>query len=134
MALEWIDKYSVNIPEIDIQHKKLFEMINNFHQSTVAGNSTKPIATLIAEMKKYALTHFATEERIMEEKGFPRLKNHKQRHKDFADKVQNLEEKLKEGKLILPSEIVKFLNEWIVNHIQFEDKSYSNYFELNKLL
>ena len=135
MELKWDDTYSVYIEELDEQHKKLFAMINKFYEMLEKGNSSNVIlTTVIAEMKKYAVQHFSREEHIMMLKGFPRLKNHQIRHKEFAEKVKQLETKIQKGAIILPSEIAKFLKDWLVNHIKIEDKVYAEYFKSNNLL
>jgi hemerythrin len=37
--IEWNEKYSVRVPSLDEQHKKLFEMINKFY-ATLAAQKT----------------------------------------------------------------------------------------------
>jgi hemerythrin-like metal-binding protein len=132
MQLEWDNKYSVGIELIDNQHKKLFEMINNFQNSLNSGiTAVNSIKLLITEMKQYALVHFLTEEKLMFQKKFPQLKEHKQKHKEFIDKVQLFEQKIINGQILLPNEIVNYLKDWITGHIQFEDKSYAFFIESN---
>jgi hemerythrin-like metal-binding protein len=135
MELKWDESYSVYVEELNDQHKKLFAMINKFYEMMEKGeSSSKVLTTTIAEMKKYALQHFTLEEKIMKLKNYPHLKSHQIRHKEFADKVIILEEKLQKGGPILPGEIAKFLKEWLTNHIRIEDKVYGNYYKSNNLL
>jgi hemerythrin-like metal-binding protein len=132
--IKWDDKYSVFNTEIDNQHKKLFDMINEFYNSMSKNQTNAGIQKVIAEMKAYALKHFAYEESLMKMKKYPRLSNHQLSHKNFADKVADLEGKLKRGAPVLATDITKFLKDWLINHILMEDKSYGNFFKSNGLL
>jgi hemerythrin len=127
--IKWDEKYSVFDTEIDKQHKKLFEMINAFYNSMSTNNTNEGIQKVISEMKAYALKHFAYEESLMKIKKYPRLDSHKTSHINFANKVTDLETKIKKGTPIIATEITKFLKDWIVNHILMEDKGYANFFK-----
>jgi hemerythrin len=129
MYIQWNESLSVKIKELDDQHKKLFDMINNFYEGISTNKSSTAISQIVSEMKKYACLHFATEENIMSKYGYPNLPTHKKHHNDFIVKVQEYEEKINKGYPVLASDIVKFLKDWIIIHIQVEDKVYSNYFE-----
>ena len=129
--IKWEDKYSVFDNEIDKQHKKLFQMINEFYNSMATNQTNAGIQKLIGEMKAYAYKHFTYEESVMKIKKYPRIENHQKSHKKFVDKVNELETKLKGGGIIMATDITKFLKDWLINHILMEDKSYANYFKSN---
>ena len=122
------------VNEIDEQHKRLFQMIEDFHKALKKTNDTKPSLKIISEMKRYAQYHFATEDNYMKKYDYPRIKSHPIRHQEFVSEVTKLEKKIIAGKLIMPSVIVKYLNDWIKNHIKLEDKAYVNYFKSNNLI
>ena len=64
MFLEWNDIYSVNIKEIDSQHKNLFSLINKVQFSDKDKPNTKEeINKILDEMNDYAIYHFDTEEK-----------------------------------------------------------------------
>jgi len=132
--VQWDESYSVYVKELDMQHQKLFNMINSFYDSMAANQTNKAIAKVIAEMKKYALQHFSHEESVMKVKGFPRIKNHQVKHQEFVNKVNELEARLAKGHPVLATDIAKFLKNWIIEHIKMEDKVYANYYKNNNLL
>jgi hemerythrin len=119
---------SVKIKSIDDQHKKLFEIINDFYENISARSNNELILELVSGMKKYTSMHFNTEEKYMRQCSYPDYENHKKEHDDFISKVVDLEEKLKKGTIILSFEITNFLKDWIKNHIQSTDKKYSDFF------
>ena len=62
--IEWNEKYSVHIEEIDSQHKKIFSIINRLHSALKARKGKKVIGNLLDELVDYTYYHFATEENI----------------------------------------------------------------------
>jgi hemerythrin-like metal-binding protein len=131
--VEWNDTYSVQIAELDNQHKRLFEMINAFYASSLLTKTDLPLRKIISDMKFYALEHFRTEEKIMYDMGFPRVKSHVIRHNDFIKKVIDLETKIEKGNPVMASDILRFLKNWITDHIKTEDQIYAQYLINNKI-
>ncbi len=125
--LTWNDTYSVKVDAMDKQHQKLFELINSFYDEIGKQSQTKLIFDLIAGMKAYTIVHFNEEEQLMQQYNYPGLALHKKEHADFINKVTDLEEKLKSGKMIISFEITNFLKDWIKKHIKESDQQYSAY-------
>ncbi|MDQ7832682.1 MAG: bacteriohemerythrin [Desulfovibrionaceae bacterium] len=128
--LEWNDRLSVNIREIDDQHKKLVDMVNRLHAAMKEGKADAIAMQIVADMKNYAASHFATEERHMKTHGYPDYPAHKTEHDKFVAKVVAVEKDLRSGKCALSMDILNFLSNWLVNHIKGTDKKYSPF--LNK--
>ncbi len=126
MALiEWTPDLSVNIDIIDQQHKTLVDMINNFYKEVANKSSKELIGKLIHQMKDYTEIHFKTEEKLFLSYGYKESEQHIKKHKNFIDKVEDLEKRYNEGKLIITFEITNFLKDWLVSHIQVSDKEYA---------
>ncbi len=133
MALiNWNDSYNLNIKEIDQQHQKLATMINDFYDQITQKSNKELISDLIHKMKEYTKIHFATEEKLLHESNYNDLLEHKIKHQAFIDKVSDLETRFDSGKMILSFEITNFLKDWLITHIQKEDKAYvSSVMQLN---
>jgi hemerythrin len=116
---------SVNIKEIDGQHQKLVDMVNRLHDAMKEGKADDIVMQIVAEMKKYAASHFATEERHMKTHSYPDYPAHKNEHDKFVAKVVQVEKDLKTGKCAMSMDILNFLSNWLVNHIKGTDKKYS---------
>jgi len=125
--LAWNDRLSVNIKEIDDQHKKLVDMINNLHDSMKAGKADAVVLAIVAEMKKYAAAHFALEEKHMKAHAYPEFAKHKAEHDKFVAKVLQVEQDCKSGKCAMSMDILNFLSTWLVEHIKGTDKKYGPY-------
>ncbi len=69
--LTWKKEYSVGVRIIDNEHKQLIAMINKAYKSVENMEEEKIMVELVEEMRKYAMTHFATEEKLMELYNYP---------------------------------------------------------------
>ena len=132
MALiTWADKYSVNVNEIDEQHKKLVGFLNNLHDAMLNGKSKDMILNIIDDMSEYTVYHFSTEEKYMSEFDYPDYSTHKKEHDEFVNKVLEYRKDYETEKVGLNFEIMNFLNRWIEKHIQISDKKYGPLFNEN---
>jgi hemerythrin-like metal-binding protein len=76
--LEWTPEYSVHVPEIDREHQTWFSVTNRLHEAMLAGEGTRILATLLAEITQYTLHHFANEEKLMAAVQYAGLRAHVQ--------------------------------------------------------
>ena len=131
--IEWNVKYSVSISLIDEQHKKLFEILNKAIIANKHSKVTKDILGILDEMTEYALEHFEIEERYMKEFSFPEYQAHRKEHIDFTNNTIDYKNRVVGGDFHIINEILEYLNQWLVNHIQVTDKKYINCFMKNGL-
>ncbi|MDR3590203.1 MAG: bacteriohemerythrin [Negativicutes bacterium] len=124
MALiKWTERLSVGVPKIDEEHKKLVEMINSLHEAMRLGNGKEVLAKILDECTAYVLTHFANEEKLMVQYKYPEYKDHKAVHDEFVKKVVELR-KQHDQQLLQSNQLLKVLQDWLVNHITSIDKRY----------
>jgi len=123
--LNWKDEYSVNIKEIDDQHKKLVEMINELHEAMVQKKAKEVLGGVLSKLVSYAATHFANEERLMQGNGYPEFAGHKEKHEKMTAKVIALQKDWQAGKAALGIEVSQFLRDWLDKHILGTDKKYA---------
>ncbi len=131
--LEWNDKYSLNISLIDEQHKKLFEIINKAIIAEKNSKVANDVLGILDEMTEYALKHFETEERYMKEFNFPEYQAHRNEHIDFTNNSIDYKNRVVSGDFQIINEILEYLKQWLVNHIQVTDKKYTDCFKKNGL-
>lgn len=125
--IEWNDSFSVNIVEIDNQHKNLINMINELYNAMSKGRSKEIMEEIISKMINYADYHFTTEEDLMLKYGYGEYISHKNEHNSFIEKVKKFNEDYKSGALFLSVEVLTFLSTWLKNHILGTDKKYSKF-------
>ncbi len=119
MFIEWDDKYCIGHPDIDAQHKKMFEIMNIGAKNENCTDLTQ--IALMRELLQYAKEHFATEESYMQEIGYPNLQEHKEEHKKMADAVERLIVKLYSEGPIDVDVFEKFTESWIIDHVIQKD-------------
>ena len=124
---EWSEKYSVNIKEIDNQHKKLIGMVGQLNSAMRQGKGKDALGKILADLIQYCRTHFADEERIMKAGGYPDYEAHKAKHKWMTDRVAEIFREYQEGRATITLEVMKFLENWVDQHIMGTDKQYASF-------
>jgi hemerythrin len=125
--LEWNDTFSVEIKQIDEQHKKLFSLFNDLHEAMQKGMGGKIINRILKELRDYTSYHFAAEESWMKMLNYPGLAKHKQEHQEAIKQVNKFIIEYARGSKAVPYEVLKFLSNWLQNHILQIDREYAPY-------
>lgn len=120
----WSNNLSLGIPEIDGQHQGLLDVINELWNAIVARSAPDVIAHILAELERYTHAHFTAEEALMRVAGYPKFKSHRQDHQSFIAQVTEAKAKLARGEF-LGLDLLGYLTEWLVKHIQGGDKDYA---------
>lgn len=128
VLMEWTPNFSVGVTEIDEQHKKLVEMLNLLYDAMTQGKSKEVLSDILVGLIGYTGTHFGTEEKYFDQFNYPEKETHKSEHKKFVEKVTAFKSDFDSGNASVSIEIMNFLKDWLVNHIQGTDKRYSAFF------
>jgi hemerythrin len=123
-SLTWNDKFSVNIKEIDEQHKRLLTLVGNLHAAMLEGQGKQELGKVLGGLVSYTATHFATEERLMKAHGYPEYEEHRQIHQRMTQKVLDIQKQYQDGKINITLDTMKFLEDWVAKHIMGTDKKY----------
>ncbi len=124
---KWKQEFSTNIESIDNQHKKLFDLLNEFYENISKKSNNDLIGAVLREMKEYTANHFAYEERLFDEYAYPDAVQHKKEHDSFVAKVVDLENRFMGGTVILTFEVTDFLKKWVRDHIMGTDMKYRDF-------
>ena len=127
MALfNWNDEFSVNVLAMDNHHKKLFDIMNQMHDSMKAGSSEGVLGGLINELIDYTVYHFGEEEKMLEQVNYSALDSQKRSHKAFVDKMLEYKKEVDEGMAIFAVPKVSRLGvDWLKDHILVMDNKYA---------
>lgn len=121
--IEWSRSYSVGVRQMDAEHQRLIDIINNLYAAMRSGRSKDAIGTILDELVDYTKTHFAHEERLMQESSYAGFDEQKRSHEALIAQVVEIQGKYRAG-TALGQEVMTFLKNWLVNHIQGLDKRY----------
>ncbi len=120
----WNDSLNIGIKTIDEQHKKLFEFFNDFVKHLESDSTKEILLKVLKDMADYIDYHFTTEEEFFKKTGFSGTAKHIEQHDIFRKKVDSFFKHKNQHELQLSFEIILFLRDWIVSHIQGSDKEY----------
>lgn len=126
--LTWEQKHSVGVKELDDQHKKLFEIINRLFDAMQASKDITELNAILADMDDYAHYHFATEEKYFDQFNFEDKEAHTAQHRAFDEKAENFIKKNALGDSTLSFDVLDFLEDWWLGHINNVDKQYTKCF------
>ena len=118
-GIEWNERFSVDVPAMDAQHKRLIDLINALRVSDDIGLSFDAIMGMF----DYASVHFRAEESLLRESGYSELHTQEREHKGFLEKAVSFS-KMDLAAPQTATEIVLFLRSWLLNHILKEDMKY----------
>ncbi|MCK5690358.1 hemerythrin family protein [Myxococcota bacterium] len=129
MALiEWNDSFSVNVKELDDEHKQLLKILNNLNEAMLERRGKEVSIKIIQDLLDYAHNHFATEERYFFIYRYPETEAHTAEHQQFSKKIEAFKKSCDEGHPMLSVEMLKFLREWWTGHVLGSDKDYQQLF------
>lgn len=123
----WSDEYSVNIKEMDQQHKQLVGLINFLYEARNKKGERGDICIVLDELVDYTKVHFSNEEKLMRKHKFPEYDAHKSMHGNLVQQVSNMQKNCVNGNKNTFTDIAILLNDWLAEHIMIEDKKYSIY-------
>ncbi|MCF6335567.1 MAG: bacteriohemerythrin [Spirochaetales bacterium] len=122
--VSWNDSYSIGIPELDKEHRKLINLINTFLSAIHTNDEDLTIKSTFDNLIEYTREHFSNEEAFMVLHKYPGLRDHKKEHLKLTKEVLQLNQ---DKSYIFPENIADFLISWLTNHILESDKKYSEY-------
>ena len=132
--IEWSNSFSVNNTIIDNQHHKLFDYLNELSDAMAVGKSNEVIEKVLDSLISYTATHFKYEEDLFEKYNYPNTESHIKTHTEFVNKVVQFKQDFMDGKALLSVKIMRFLTDWLMQHINGTDKKYVDFFESKGLV
>lgn len=119
----WDDSLSVGVAEIDEQHRRLVELLNEFYQGLATQQSGEALSELLTGMARYTQYHFALEERLMARHAYPGLERQRAEHELFVQRTFDMVQRQARGRMVLSLEATGFLRNWLKDHICGSDKA-----------
>jgi len=125
--ITWSDEYSVNIKEIDKQHRQLVEIINQLHRAMRDGSSRQIMKDTLTRLIDYTDSHFTTEEDLMSAYNYPGYVAHKAEHTQLKKRVLDYQRQFDQNPLGMGVQTMEFLKSWLMDHVIGMDKKYTRY-------
>lgn len=122
---EFTEDCYIGIPELDEEHRNLFEMLNEsiVLMDQPSTDKTTLAKSLLNGLKDYTITHFTHEEDYMKKINDPELPSQEKEHAAFIEKINSfsLENCTDNNAEQIMHEILTFLVRWLYHHILSSD-------------
>ncbi len=116
------EELSIGIQELDDQHRALYAEIDKLRDAMRAHDLDHAVR-VTDYLREYVNVHFATEERLMIEAGYPGFPEHLARHEEFRKDLRAYLARLSRTGATAAAvvELSHWLTEWLREHIRKVD-------------
>ena len=120
--------------KIDLQHKSLFKRIEQIQEAGRNGTSAQELLNTLIFFKRYVSEHFRDEEELQLEFAYPKYKEHKEAHRIFMEKIDELFDKCHDDgvNLLTIMQTNKTVYDWLITHIKKVDMEFADYYRRKK--
>jgi hemerythrin len=125
--LKWQDSYSVGVKKFDEQHQIIICQINKAFELFGSDFQTDQLKPILSELRNYAQVHFQNEEELLKKYKFHDLEGHKREHRLYENKIDDLLRNYDSGDEKVKVDLVEFLADWWMGHIQGCDMEYKRF-------
>ncbi len=122
LLITWSSMLSTGVSEQDTQHKKLVDLINQLNEAMYTGQDKEIQGAVLAQLIDYTVVHFGYEEALMSRYDDEDTARHKAEHSKFVQVVDDFQKQFDAGTVVVTSELMHFLRDWLTGHIMKTDK------------
>ena len=125
--LVWDNTLSVEVKEIDEDHRRLVDLFNILIHSVLDGDETDYVKAVLDELISCTIWHFKHEERLMLKYGYAGFADHKSEHQELIESAKALQQKFLRESKSPSTEDIQFLEHWLTGHILGADMALGSY-------
>jgi hemerythrin len=123
MALiNWDEALATGHATLDAQHQSMVEIVNRLHLALNQGKGRPELESILVFLRDYTAAHFAIEENLLARHPYPEADQHRRRHADLVGQIGELVSQHQSGAGSLSQSVLRFLEEWLVEHIKVDDQ------------
>ena len=133
----WDSSWNIGHAEIDAQHQRWIEVFNELEAAFLSQDKIDLKEVQRKTFKKildYTRYHFESEESHMNKAAYPEATRHWRLHKEFDRTVYQKYRDFENGEVILNSELLALMKNWLLMHIQVEDKKLGIFLQVGATL
>jgi hemerythrin len=127
------DTYRVGLPSVDGEHEELMDLINQIYEGLHAHASQNEVNQMFQRFTDCTSTHFWREEMQFAETRYPDAVTHTRKHEHlmktlacFGHGVDRM------GRTVSVEDQLDFLRDWLLDHIDTEDRQFGDYLSAQK--
>jgi hemerythrin len=120
----WSNEYSIGNEEIDHQHEHIINLVNALEIADTSGDGAATADLVLTHLLRYMAKHFAEEEQLMKDVGYPGLEEHQRQHGACSCKLAQFVSQVASGEMNA-AECVPFIRQWLHTHMLESDQRYA---------
>jgi hemerythrin-like metal-binding protein len=120
-TIQWDDSLSVEVDEIDEDHRRLIDLFNILSTSVAKNDSAEYVQAVLEELISCTVWHFRHEERLMLLHNYPNIAEHKAEHTALIESAGQLQANFQKELRLLTNDEIDYLEEWLTEHILGHD-------------
>ncbi len=125
--IAWGKILSVEVDEIDEDHRKLVNIFNILNHAVTEGESPDYLAAVLEELVNCTVWHFSHEERLMLKYSYQGMEQHKAIHRELVKSVKDLQQRILKADKPMVDEDIEYLERWLTEHILTDDMRLGSY-------
>ncbi|MBF0623916.1 MAG: hemerythrin family protein [Magnetococcales bacterium] len=125
----------VGVERFNRDHQRLLFYVEEFNRLAARFRQRPPfedewdqVDAIFVRLEKYVQMHFAAEEAMMRERGYPEIGEHMAQHAHLSKVLAELQEKVGSRQVAYIAQLQGFLMDWLRNHINRHDARYGEFF------
>lgn len=122
--LTWNHACAVGVKAMDEQHAILLDSLNEIRLALVRGQGREQVSEALNRLIEFTRMHFASEEQLLEQQGFPGTAEHRDAHQKLLGQIEEAALRTQHNDDLQMRSILLFLREWYMTHIEELDSQY----------
>ncbi|MCW8923304.1 MAG: hemerythrin family protein [Gammaproteobacteria bacterium] len=119
--IEWREEYSTGIPGVDHEHEELIALINSIYEMLDNSADKAKIVSCLGDIYGSISSHFALEEKWMEQNNYDEYAEHRKDHESLLDDIGEITDEVEATDRLNAEQLRSKLNDWFLIHFKTHD-------------
>ena len=125
--LTWNHACSIGVKAMDDQHGVLMDTLNDLRLALVQGRGRDQVSEGLNRLIEFTRMHFASEEQLLEQHGYPALAEHRDAHQRLLGEIEEAALHTQHNDELHMRSILMFLRDWYMKHVDDLDQQYGTW-------
>jgi len=131
--IAWNDALSVDVPEMDEEHRQFIARVNDVNKAIIDAADKSTVEHLMNLMQMEAARHFEHEQQLLEQWKYPEAAAHAERHAQLMAKFNHMMKEFQESDLSFVWALKGLqIKQSLVEHLMREDLKYKEFLQAQK--
>ena len=119
--IKWREEYCTGISGVDYEHEELIESINSIYEMLDDSSDKTGIINCLGDIYGSVSSHFALEERWMEQNNYDDYDAHRKDHEHLLDDIGEITDEVEATQELNADKLRQRLNDWFLTHFKTHD-------------